>query len=238
MLEQVDLSLAIDRDKYEKEIPDLQLKLLLLQQQVRKTETPVIIMYEGWDASGKGGSILRITEKLDPRGYHVWSICAPNEVERQYHYLWRFWTHIPARGQIAIFDRSWYGRVLVERVEKFAKKEAWKRAYRELRDFERMLVDDGTVLIKFWLHISKDEQMKRFKEREDDPFKTWKIGPEDWRNREKWDDYVEAAEEMFAETSTPDSPWHIIAANNKHYARIETVRTVIKRLEEAVQVKV
>ena len=195
-------------------------------------------MYEGWDASGKGGNIQRITEKLDPRGYHVWSISAPNEVERQYHYLWRFWTHIPARGQIAIFDRSWYGRVLVERVEKFAKKEAWKRAYRELRDFERLLVDDGTVLIKFWLHISKDEQMKRFKEREDDPFKTWKIGPEDWRNREKWDDYVEAAEEMFAETDTPDAPWHLIAANDKHYARIATARIVVKRLEEAMKEKV
>ena len=143
----------------------------------------------------------------------------------------------PRRGQIAIFDRSWYGRVLVERVEKFARKGQWKRAYRELRDFERMLVDDGTVLVKFWLHISKDEQMKRFKEREDDPYKKWKISQEDWRNREKWDDYVEAAEEMFAETDTPEAPWHLIAAKDKHYARIQTAHTVVKRLEEAVKGK-
>jgi len=235
MLKQVDLSLTIDHDKYEKELSDLQLRLLMQQQQIRKAGLPVIIMYEGWDASGKGGSILRITEKLDPRGYHVWPISAPNEVERQYHYLWRFWTRLPARGEIVIFDRSWYGRVLVERVEKLTPKETWKRAYRELRDFERMLVDEGTVLIKFWLQISKEEQLKRFKERENDPYKSWKIGPEDWRNREKWDEYVEAAEEMFTETDTPDAPWHIVPAEHKHYARIETARIVADRLEKALK---
>lgn len=235
MLEQVDLSLTIDDDKYEKELTELQLKLVRLQPRLRAAQLPVIIMFEGWDAGGKGGSILRITEKLDPRGYHVWPVGAPNEVERQYHYLWRFWTRIPCRGEMAIFDRSWYGRVLVERVEKFAKKEAWKRAYRELRDFENILINDGTVLIKFWMEISKDEQLRRFKEREDDPFKDWKIGPDDWRNREKWDDYVEAAEEMFAETDTPQSPWRLISAEHKHYARIATLRQVVKRLEEAVK---
>ena len=235
MLEQIDLSQSLPREKYEKALSELQLKLLRLQQQIRAAGIPVIIMYEGWDASGKGGSILRITEKLDPRGYHVWPISAPNEVERQYHYLWRFWTRLPARGQIVIFDRSWYGRVLVERVEKLASKEEWRRAYRELRDFEHTLADDGTVLVKFWMHISKDEQLKRFKEREDDPLKSWKIGPEDWRNRDRWHDYVEAAEDMFTETDTPEAPWHIIAAEDKHFARVETARIVVKRLEKALE---
>jgi len=235
MLKQIDLSQTIGDDKYEKTLLEIQLQLVRLQQQVRKAGIPVIVMYEGWDASGKGGSILRLTEKMDPRGYHVWSICAPNEVEQQHYYLWRFWTKLPARGEIVIFDRSWYGRVLVERVEKFAKKEAWERAYREIRDFERMLTDDGTVLIKFWLHISKDEQAKRFKERENDPFKDWKITPEDWRNREKWDDYAEAAEQMFTETDTLAAPWHIIAAEHKHYARVETARIVATRLQQALK---
>lgn len=230
MLEQIDLSLRLEHDTYEQELAQIQLQLVHQEQQLRDAGIPVIIMYEGWDASGKGGSIMRITEKLDPRGYHVWPIAAPDETERQHHYLWRFWTRLPCRGQMAIFDRSWYGRVLVERVEKFATKAEWTRAYREIRDFEQMLIDDGALLIKFWMHISKDEQKKRFEEREHDPYKNWKITKEDWRNRDKWGDYMEAAEEMLAETNTLTAPWSLIAAENKHYARVETVRVVSDRL--------
>lgn len=231
MLEQIDLSLRLDRDKYEKELLKIQLQLVHQEQQIREASIPVIIMFEGWDASGKGGSIMRLTEKLDPRGYHVWPIGAPDEAALQHHYLWRFWTRTPARGQIAIFDRSWYGRVLVERVEKLATKAQWTRAYREIRDFEQMLIDDGVILIKFWMQISKSEQKKRFEEREKDPYKTWKITKEDWRNRDKWDDYVVAAEEMLAETSTLTAPWSLISAEDKDYARISTARIVTERLE-------
>jgi polyphosphate kinase 2 (PPK2 family) len=231
MLKEIDLSLRLDHDKYEKDLLLDQLRLVHLQQPLRKAGIPVVIMYEGWDAAGKGGSIMRITEKIDPRGYHVWPIAAPSEVELAHQYLWRFWTRLPARGEMAIFDRSWYGRVLVERVEKFCAKDAWQRAYREIRDFERALTDDGAVLIKFWLHISKDEQMKRFKERENDPFKKWKICPDDYRNRDKWDDYVAAAEDMFRETDCPNAPWHIIPAEDKHYARVQTTKIVADRLE-------
>jgi polyphosphate kinase 2 (PPK2 family) len=234
MLESVDLSLKLDKETYAKELDAQQFRLLRLEQKMRKAGLPVIVLYEGWDASGKGGSILRITQKLDPRGVRVWPIAAPTELELRYPYLWRFWTRLPARGELAIFDRSWYGRVLVERVEKYAKKVAWQRAYDEIRHFERLLTDDGTVLIKFWMHISKDEQMRRFKEREANPFKSWKIGPEDWRNREKWDKYVEAAEEMFRETHTDNAPWHLIAAENKPYARVTTVRIVADAIEQAL----
>ncbi len=234
MLETVDLSLKMDKDACAKELDALQFRLLRLEQKMRKAGLPVVVAYEGWDASGKGGSILRITQKLDPRGVHVWPIAAPTELELRYPYLWRFWQRLPARGEMVIFDRTWYGRVLVERVEKFAKKEAWQRAYGEIRNFERYLTDDGTVLIKFWMQINKDEQMRRFKERENDPFKTWKISDEDYRNREKWDKYVEAAEDMFRETHTDNAPWHLIAAENKHYARVATVRTVVERIEKAL----
>ena len=235
MLEQVDLSQKMTHEASEKALAEIQLRLVLLEQKLRKHEIPAIIMYEGWDASGKGGSIVRITGPLDPRGFQVWPIGAPNEVERQYNYLWRFWTRLPAKGVIGVFDRSWYGRVLVERVEKFCTPEEWQRAYREIREFERTLIDNGMVLIKFWLHISQDEQLRRFKEREEDPYKQWKIGPDDWRNRKHWDDYLKAAEQMFAETDTPDAPWHLIAAEDKHFTRVETARIVADRLEKAVE---
>jgi len=235
MLEDIDLSLKMTKDEYEEQLEAEQLRLLRAQLKLRDLGVPVIIMYEGWDAAGKGGSIQRITEKIDQRSCHVWPIGAPNEVERRYHYLWRFWNRLPVRGELAIFDRSWYGRVLVERVEKFAKKHEWERAYDEITNFEQTLIADGYVLIKFWLQISKDEQLRRFKEREKDPYKQWKIGPDDWRNREKWDDYVDAAEEMFARTHTPHAPWHLISAEDKHYARYATLRIVIDRLETALK---
>ncbi len=235
MLEKVDLSLEIDKDEYEEKLPELQLKLLRLQQEIKEKRVPVLIAYEGWDASGKGGSILRITQTLDPRGYSVYPIGAPTDLEKSHHYLWRFWTRIPCSGEICIFDRSWYGRVLVERVEKFTDKDDWKRAYREIMDFERTLVDSGMVVVKFWMHVSKEEQLRRFKERESDPFKKWKIGPDDWRNREKWDAYLEAAEDMFDKVSASAAPWHIVAAESKHYARINTIKTVIEAIENRLE---
>jgi AMP-polyphosphate phosphotransferase len=220
-----------DKQAYEKELARLQLAILKAELTAREEKRPVILAFEGWDASGKGGAVKRLTEKLDPRGYHVWPIGAPTEEERSHHYLWRFWRRFPPRGQWAIFDRTWYGRVLVERVEGFATKKQWKRAYREINDMERALVDDGTVLVKFFLAITKDEQKKRFAERESDPYKRWKIGPEDWRNRDHWDAYVDAAEEMFAETDTKWAPWKIIGADRKWWTRITVLETVLKALE-------
>ena len=237
MLEKADLSLKLDREEYEKKLPGLQLKLLRLQQEIKEKKVPVLIAYEGWDASGKGGSILRITQTLDPRGYSVYPIGAPTDDEKAHHYLWRFWTRVPCSGEMVIFDRSWYGRVLVERVEKFTVQEDWSRAYREIMEFERTLVDSGMVVLKFWMHISKDEQLKRFKERESDPFKKWKITQDDWRNREKWDAYLEAAEDMFDKVSASAAPWHIVPAECKRYARINTIKTVIEAIENRLKDK-
>src|SRR6266511_4178185 len=200
ILDRLDYDVSIkDKDTYERELAELQLRILDAELHTREAGRQVIIAFEGWDASGKGGAIKRLTEKLDPRGYAVFPIGAPTEEERRHHYLWRFWTRLPSRGRWAIFDRAWYGRVLVERVEGFAKKKEWKRAFREINEFERQLVDDGAVLVKLFLATTKDEQARRFDEREKNPYKRWKIGPEDWRNREHWDEYVEAAEDMFAE---------------------------------------
>ena len=194
--------------------------------------TPVIIAFEGWDAAGKGGAIKRISEKMDPRGYCVNPIGAPNDVEKSHHYLWRFWNRIPKAGHIAIFDRTWYGRVLVERVEKLATEEEWNRAYREINDMESHLYNEGTIIIKFWIHIDKDEQAKRFKEREENPEKQWKITSEDWRNREKWDEYLQAINEMLIRTSTNYAPWTIVEGNSKYYARVKIIETIVKVLEE------
>jgi polyphosphate kinase 2 (PPK2 family) len=237
MLDKIDLSIKLCEKDYNSQLPDIQLRLVRLQQQIHQAQIPVIIMYEGWDASGKGGSIMRITEKIDPRGYHVWPIGVPTDIELAHHYLWRFWTRMPAKGEIAIFDRSWYGRVLVERVDKLTPPDLWERAYSEINNFEKTLVENGAVMIKFWMHISKDEQLKRFKEREADPYKFWKITPDDWDDRAKWDEYVVAAEEMFKNTDTHHSPWHIIAAECKRYARVETCKIVAARLQKALDAK-
>lgn len=236
MLKDVDLSLSLSKEEYEKVLPDRQLTLIRLQQKIRKAGVPVIIMYEGWDASGKGGSILRITEKLDPRGYKVYPIGVPTDVEKSHSYFWRFTIKEPPAGEIAVFDRSWYGRVLVERVEKLAKKEEWKRAYEEIRNFEKYICDNGTLLIKFFMHISKDEQLARFKARESDPFKQWKITEEDWRNRDKWDEYAEATEDMLEQTNVEYAPWQLVPAECKRYARIFTMDKVAEALKDALSV--
>ncbi len=198
-------------------------------------QRPVIIVFEGWDAAGKGGAIRRITEKIDPRGYVVYPIAAPKGDDATHHYMWRFWNRLPETGQIAIFDRSWYGRVIVERIEGFCKDEEWKRAYREINQFERQLVDYGTILFKFWIQISKDEQLRRFESRSEDKLRSWKLTSEDWRNREKWDLYEEAVNEMLLKTSTVTAPWTVVEGNSKGYARVKVLKTVVDKLSKELK---
>jgi polyphosphate kinase 2 (PPK2 family) len=222
-----------DKNDYEDRLKKYQLRMLRLQQHLYQKKRRAIVAFEGWDAAGKGGAIRRLTERLDPRGFHVWPIGAPRPDEQGRHYLWRFWERLPAPGEIAVFDRTWYGRVLVERIEGFAAKSEWKRAYGEINEFEKMLTDDGVPIVKIFLHITKDEQLRRFKEREHNPYKKWKIGPEDWRNRKRWSDYEVAIDDMFRKTSTQRAPWNALAANAKWYTRTEVLRTVVKTLEDA-----
>jgi len=191
----------------------------------------LVVVVEGPDAAGKGGAIKRLVEKLDPRTFRVYSIVKPTQEEYLHHYLWRFWGKLPPYSQMAIFDRSWYGRVLVERVEGFATPFEWKRAYREINEFERLLVEDGTSIIKVYFHITKEEQLDRFKRREADPLKHWKITEEDWRNRRKWNEHNEAAEDMFEQTGTLYAAWTVVEANFKWYARLKFLKTAIRALE-------
>jgi polyphosphate kinase 2 (PPK2 family) len=192
----------------------------------------VILVFEGSDAAGKGGAIKRVTEQLDPRGYIAHSIAAPEGEDKTHHYLYRFWRRLPPRGRICIFDRSWYGRVLVERVEKFCSEAEWKRAYREINEFERQLARFGTVMCKFWIQISKEEQLRRFNERGGDPMKSWKLTDEDWRNREKWDVYAQAVEDMLIKTSTRTAPWTIVEGNDKGFARVKILKTINDTIAE------
>jgi AMP-polyphosphate phosphotransferase len=222
----------LSKDKYETKIVKVQGRLAKLSRSPKMKKHGVAVVFEGMDAAGKGGAIRRITSALDARRYNVIPIAAPTEEERAQPYLWRFWRHIPRRGQFVIYDRSWYGRVLVERVENFATEDQWTRAYREINDFEEQLADYGIVVVKLWLAITKDEQMKRFKEREEVAYKQFKITEEDWRNRKKWDDYVVAASDMIDRTSSSIAPWTVIEANDKHLARVRVIETISKRLEE------
>jgi polyphosphate kinase 2 (PPK2 family) len=231
LLDKLDLNRQLeDKSDYKDRLKALQLDLLLLQRKLHETQRSVVMVFEGPDAAGKGGVIKRIVEKLDPRLVRVWSIVKPTPEEYQHHYMWRFWSKLPKSGEMAIFDRSWYGRILVERVEGFAKNEEWKRAYSEINDFERSLTDGGTIFAKFYLHIDKEEQLKRFETRQGDPYKRWKINDEDWRNREKWEAHNSAAEDMFAKTGTKWAPWHVIEANYKWHARIKILKLLVKRL--------
>jgi AMP-polyphosphate phosphotransferase len=234
VLDRVDLSLSLSREDYKAQLDPLQDRLFELQNQLYRKRIPAVIVYQGWDAGGKGGNIKRLTRGLDPRGYEVIPVAAPNDEERSHHYLWRFWRELPKAGHVAIFDRSWYGRVLVERVEGFCSEDAWRRAYREINQLERQLADFGTVLVKFWLHIDREEQLRRFREREATPHKQWKITDEDWRNREKWDRYRAAVVDMLHQTSTPYAPWTVLEANCKLTARIKALRTVAAAWEAAI----
>ncbi len=230
-LDRVDLTLEMDKEEYKQRLPELQAELRRLQHLCFLNRTPVVLVYEGWDAAGKGGNIRRLTQELDPRGYEVIPVGAPEGEEKQHHYLWRFWRALPKAGHITIFDRSWYGRVLVERVEGFATDDQWNRAYREINEFETQLVEYGAVVQKFWLHISKEEQLQRFESRQQTDYKQWKITDEDWRNRERWDDYWVAVSDMIDRSSTARAPWTIIEANDKRYARVKVLETVISGLK-------
>jgi polyphosphate kinase 2 (PPK2 family) len=230
MLDTIDLDKSLTKEEYIKDLIRYQVALHSLGYQVYVQQRPVILVYEGWDAGGKGGSIKRVTEKLDPRGYVVHPISAPSGEDKTHHYLWRFWRRLPERGQIAIFDRSWYGRVMVERIEGFCTEEEWKRAYREINHFERQLVDFGTILFKFWFHISQEEQMRRFKGREKTAYKAWKLTDEDWRNRERWGLYEEAVNDMLLKTSTLTAPWTVVEGNCKWYARNKVLETLVDGL--------
>ncbi len=234
MLENVDLSQTIAPEDYARELDDLQEKAHLLGLELFRQERAAVMVFEGWDAAGKGGTIRRITQRLDPRMYVVWPISAPEGEDKVHHYLYRFWRRLPARGHLAIFDRSWYGRVLVERVEGLATEAEWRRAYGEINAFEKLLVDDGAIILKFWLQISPDEQLHRFQRRLEDPAKRWKMNEEDWRNRGKWQQYEAAVEDMLRHTSTECAPWVVVEGNDKRWARVKVLRTVVERLQRAL----
>lgn len=234
-LSEIPLDKTIEDDVYKAELKHLQDKLNTLHYRLYRKKIPVIIVYEGWDAAGKGGNIKRITGALDPRGFEVHPIASPEPHEKARHYLWRFWTKLPKTGHIAIFDRSWYGRVMVERLEGFCSTNDWKRAYNEINEFEKELAQWGAVIIKFWVQIDKDTQLERFTERQNTLEKQWKITEEDWRNREKWDDYEEAVNEMLQKTSTTYAPWHILESVDKKYARIQALEIIIKTIEAALE---
>lgn len=237
-LGKLDMSTRIkDRNDYETELAELQVRILRIQQTYFHEKRRGIIVFEGWDAAGKGGVIRRLTERLDPRGCKVWPIAAPKPEEQGRHYLYRFWTRLPEPGTLAVFDRSWYGRVLVERVEGLASHKEWERAYREINEFEAMLTNDGVRIVKIFLHITPEEQLGRFEERLSNPYKRWKLTEEDIRNREKWPQYQDAIEEMFERTSTTKAPWHAVAANQKWHARVETLDIIARRLGKGVNVE-
>ena len=207
----------------------------MLHNRTYRKKVPVIIVYEGWDAAGKGGNIRRVTAALDPRGYQVNPIASPEPHEKARHYLWRFWTRLPKTGHIAIYDRSWYGRVMVERIEGFCTENDWQRAYNEINEFETELINWGAVILKFWVHIDPDTQLERFNSRQNTPEKQWKITDEDWRNREKWPAYEQAVDEMLQKTSTQKAPWHILPSNDKKFARVKALEIIVDTLEKALE---
>ncbi len=233
-LSEVDLNKKLSKEQYKEEFErlDLELEILKCQLTLREKNKKVIIAFEGWDAAGKGGAIKRLTDPMDPRRYKVYQTSAPNEVEKSKHYLWRFWVNMPSCGEMVIFDRTWYGRVLVERVEGFCTEDEWRRAYDEINNFEKTISQDNTKIIKFFVHISKDEQGKRFKEREDNPLKKYKIGKDDYRNRARWDEYVKAYDDMFQRTDNSFAQWNIIEGNDKDYARLKVINIFLKEMKE------
>lgn len=236
-LDEVDLSLRLDRQGEEKELKALGDRLAQLRLTLGgligecRLGPPLIVVFEGWDASGKGGAIKRLVAPLDPRHVRVAQFAAPTPDEKRHHFLGRFWPALPGWGGMSVFDRSWYGRVLVERVEGFANEEQWRRAYGEISAFERTLADEGAILVKLWLHLSAEEQLKRFEARAKDPLKSWKLTDEDWRNREKRPQYEAAVEEMLERTDRPDARWRVVPAESKRYARVAVMRLVIEEIE-------
>jgi polyphosphate kinase 2 (PPK2 family) len=236
-LDDVDLSLKLSRKEESAQLAEQQERLLRLRLALGGQTTggtvgpPLCVVFEGWDASGKGGAIKRLVDHLDPRHVRVAQFAAPTHDEKRHHFLWRFWPVLPGWGGMAVLDRSWYGRVLVERVEGFATEEQWRRAYDEIVGFETTLVAEGMILVKFWMHLSREQQASRFERRKDDPLKSWKLTDEDWRNRDKHGHYVDAVEEMLERTDHPAAGWHVVSAEDKRYARVEVVRTVCDAIE-------
>jgi len=235
VLDAVDLGGKLEDKAYKVELQKWQARLQLLTWEARKQKRSVVIVFEGWDAAGKGSTIRRLTQAMDARLYQVISVAAPTDEERAQHYLWRFWRHLPMAGYTTIYDRSWYGRVLVERVEKFTAQEDWQRGYTEINLFEQQLTEHGIILLKFWLHLSPEEQLRRFKEREQTPWKQHKITEEDWRNRDRWDDYKLVINDMVQHTSTAIAPWHLVPAEDKKFGRIDVLKTVCKTLKKAMK---
>jgi polyphosphate:AMP phosphotransferase len=235
ILHRVVMPAKLAKSEYDEQLPLLQGRLNRAYREAAERGITMLAAFEGWDAGGKGGAIRRVTAALDARHFRVIPIAAPTDEEKARHYLWRFWRHLPRRGRVTIFDRSWYGRVLVERIEGFATQREWMRAYAEINDFEQQLIEDGAVLAKFWLHITKDEQERRFQDRMDTPHKRWKITDDDWRNRARWDDYEAAVHDMIERTSTRIAPWTIVPANQKRYARLHVLRTLAEALEKRLE---
>jgi AMP-polyphosphate phosphotransferase len=234
MLDQLDTAKRLPEAEYRKQIAVEQVKLRQLGLEVFNKQIPVLCMFEGWDAAGKGGAIKRVAECLDPRRFLVKGYAAPHGEECSHHYLWRFWRFLPPAGDIFIHDRSYYGRVLVERVEGFISEEEWKRAYREINEFEAQQRSFGMVICKFWLHITEHEQLRRFKSRERDPYRSYKLTEEDWRNRAKWPEYFKAVEEMLERTSTGAAPWTAVEANDKYHARVKILKTLNRAIQEQI----
>jgi len=235
ILSELDLSQALTRDKYKEQLKKYQAKLSLLHRQAFDHGISTILVFEGPDAAGKGGAIRRVISALDPHIYRVLPFAAPTDEERAQHYLWRFWRHLSRAGHVTIFDRSWYGRVLVERVENFATEDEWRRAYAEINNLEEQLIERDIVLVKYWIHIDEDEQLARFKVREQTPHKSWKLTDEDWRNREKWNDYETAAHDMVQYTSTHYAPWVLVEGNNKQFARIKVLKALCDKLAASLK---
>jgi polyphosphate:AMP phosphotransferase len=235
LLDALDMKQKLSKDAFRVQVLEQQGRLHLLQRRAQDRRRSVILLFEGWDAAGKGGAIRRVTSALDPRSFRVVPIAAPTDEERARHYLWRFWRHLSRAGRVTIFDRSWYGRVLVERVDGLTPEAVWSRAYEEIGDFEEELTDHGIILVKYWLHITMEEQKRRFEERARSPYKSWKLTDEDWRNREKWDAYELAVNEMVARTSTRDAPWRLIPANDKDFARVEVLRVAADAIAKALR---
>jgi len=237
VLDGLDMSKSVSGQAYDDRLPEAQARLNTLYRAARDSQHSMVLVFEGWDAAGKGGVIRRMTAAMDARDYQVIPIAAPTDEENARNYLWRFWRHLGRAGRVTIYDRSWYGRVLVERVEAFATEAEWRRAYTEINDFERQLTEAGIIIAKFWMHITPEEQLARFERRKEIPFKAWKLTDEDWRNREKWAEYDQAVHEMVERTSTVIAPWHLIESNSKKYARLKVIDIVCDTLEAKIEIK-
>ena len=232
MLEKLEMNRKLNEKLYDEQVGKLQVRLREMHFDLFKRQVPVLCMFEGWDAAGKGGAIKRVTEILDPRGFTVSAYAAPRGEDKTHHYLWRFQKKLPRAGHVVVFDRTYYGRVLVERVEGFCHEDEWRRAYAEINEFEAHQHSFGMVICKFWVHITKEEQLRRFKNRELDPYRSYKLTEEDWRNRAKWNEYSEAVEDMLLHTSTSYAPWTAVEGNNKYWARVKVLKTIVEALDK------